>query len=115
MIEIGFYHFLKARKMIETSRFSNAWNDYKRRRLWLVGSIVSFFVVLLLNSKVAGEFAFFWGIAFIIFGLRHSFFRCPRCGNFFFLKFPGNNSFARHCLHCGLPKWSTNETETKKK
>ena len=57
--------------------------------------------------------AFAWMIAFAVVGYQTGNFRCPRCGELFFLKFeiesggaPGQKPFARRCLHCGLPKWA---------
>ena len=97
--------------MIETSRFSNAWRDYKRRRRWLMLCLGSFVLALLLDWKVAADFGVLWGIAYLFFAYRHLFFRCPRCRKFFFLKFPANNPFAQRCLHCGLPKWSSDASE----
>jgi len=58
--------------------------------------------------------AFTWMIAFAVVGYFKVNFTCPRCGETYFLKYdprPGHQDFwnkpwARHCLHCGLPKWA---------
>jgi hypothetical protein len=104
--------------MIGSSRFSNAWNDYRRRRRWLIVWICSPLPVLLWyalfdGKEIPGIMAF-WGFVFLIIGFRLSTFRCPRCGNFFFLKFLLSNQFARRCVHCGLPKWSLDASDKEK-
>jgi hypothetical protein len=64
------------------------------------------------NATLAA--ALTWMIAFAVVGYQKGNFACPRCGNLYFRKFddrPGhqdwwNKPWARHCLHCGLPKWA---------
>ena len=31
-------------------------------------------------------------------------FRCPRCREWFFIRFPINHPLTKVCVHCGLPK-----------
>ena len=58
--------------------------------------------------------AFVWMIAFAITGYFKFNFACPRCGEMFFRIWDDrpwrrtwiSKPFARHCAHCGLPKWS---------
>ena len=38
-------------------------------------------------------------------------FRCPRCGNHYFFKWWHGNGFTRYCLHCGLPKYATHDSD----
>jgi hypothetical protein len=67
----------------------------------------------------SGVFIAAWMIAFMAVGYFKTNFDCPRCGKTFFKKFddrPGqgdwwNKPWARHCLHCGLKKWATNDAE----
>jgi hypothetical protein len=46
---------------------------------------------------------------FVVNQSRLNFFRCPRCGRCFFIRFPLSNSFARRCMHCGLPRWAKDD------
>jgi hypothetical protein len=48
-----------------------------------------------------------WLVIFVATAIRLHNFRCPRCGEKFFVS-PGyyHNVFARRCLNCGLPKYS---------
>ena len=48
-----------------------------------------------------------WMVALGIAGNRAARFRCPRCGRPFFSATLYHNSFARRCVHCGLPKWAS--------
>ena len=50
-----------------------------------------------------------WFVAFAVASFRYTYFRCPRCSERYFMKFPCRNQFARRCLHCGLPKWAVND------
>lgn len=64
------------------------------------------------NSVIAGA-ALAWMAAFLVAGYKKTDFECPRCHELFFRKFDDRpwrmgwqyNPFARHCMHCGLPKW----------
>jgi hypothetical protein len=47
-----------------------------------------------------------WGVSFFVTALRKGMFLCPRCGQEFFSRDGFGNTFARKCLHCGLPKWA---------
>lgn len=38
--------------------------------------------------------------------LQMAFFRCPRCGNSFYITLLSGNPFASRCVHCKLPKWT---------
>jgi hypothetical protein len=58
------------------------------------------------QNNVAVMIALCWMIAFAISGFRLSLFRCPRCSKSFYSTSLYTNSFARKCLHCGLPKWA---------
>jgi hypothetical protein len=49
-----------------------------------------------------------WVVVVFVTGIRLQIFRCPRCGEKFFVS-PAyyHNVFARRCLNCGLPKYSS--------
>ena len=49
--------------------------------------------------------AFAWMAFFVIAGNVFVRFPCPRCGKAFFAKWWYQNTFARRCVHCGLPKY----------
>ena len=100
--------------------YSTAWHDYGRRRNWFWGVYLGGFFgivglgLLSFNSPV-GEFmkglvfcvlAPMWMIGFVVTSFRCQFFRCPRCHQRFFGTWWYHNSFARRCVHCGLPKWT---------
>jgi len=95
------------------------WKDYKRRRLTFLVICVSyvpggFFIGFEFQKLFRSEVSFYvvaiiWMIALVISGLRLTYWRCPRCGKFFFAKWVGTNQFARKCLHCGLPKWASKD------
>jgi predicted RNA-binding Zn-ribbon protein involved in translation (DUF1610 family) len=55
-----------------------------------------------------------WMIAFAAVGYYKTNFACPRCGELYFRRFDARpwrqtwiyHPWARHCMHCGLPKWA---------
>jgi hypothetical protein len=105
--------------MNQQANYSEAWNDYRKRRLvfvavWLSyvpGLWVAAVPISLLTGIKSDYFGYpfmaAWMLAFLIIGLRLAMFRCPRCGNHFFTSWWQGNPFARKCLHCHLPKWAT--------
>jgi len=48
-----------------------------------------------------------WIVVFFVTAIRLQGFRCPRCGEKFFVSPRYHNVFARRCLNCGLPKFSS--------
>src|SRR5579859_3043756 len=46
-----------------------------------------------------------WMFALAFAGVALKTFPCPRCGKHFFRSLDYHNTFARKCVHCGLPKW----------
>jgi hypothetical protein len=58
-----------------------------------------------------------WIAAFAVTGYFKGNFVCPRCGENFFRRWDPrpwrqsfrSNIFARHCMHCGLPKWAAQD------
>jgi predicted RNA-binding Zn-ribbon protein involved in translation (DUF1610 family) len=63
--------------------------------MWLFSTFTPAFVV-----------AIGWMVFFVVAGNLVVRFPCPRCGKWFFAKWWYRNSFARRCVHCGLPKWA---------
>jgi len=100
------------------SAYTAAWRDYSRRRNWFAVALLSGPGLVLAFSALLRHFMWplpgspilwimipwFSALAVAGFGFHH--FRCPRCGNLFFVKAPFRDSLARQCLHCGLPKWA---------
>jgi hypothetical protein len=99
--------------------YEDKWKDYKRRRLTFLVIFVfyvpgAFFIGFQLQKLFGSGVSFYvvaiiWMIALAISGLRLTYWRCPRCGKFFFAKWVGVNQFARKCVHCGLPKWAAKD------
>ena len=95
---------------------ATTWAEYKasRRLSWML-----FFggppVVLLLGgipAELLEIMALFWVvaipwmIAWYFVSMRAVWLLCPRCGKRFFTKGWFTNTWAKRCMHCGLPKWS---------
>ncbi len=94
---------------------TSAWDNYRRWRKGLYISILGLFVLGILGSKLPGSVTFLdflpseLGVllvflpAFVsICALQH--YKCPKCDRGFF--YSGLWSpWAKHCVHCGLPKW----------
>ena len=98
------------------------WQELKRRRnQWLFAFIgyipITFLFGLLTYSLFHSEkpvfvFAIAWMLFFVVAGNRYGHFHCPRCGKWFFATWWYHNTFARRCVHCKLPLWSTKEQTT---
>ena len=97
--------------------YAARWRQFRRRRnvAWLVfaGYLPG---VPALGLPLAGRFgselplyaiAALWLIAMLAAGVYAINWKCPRCGKPFLRDGWIHNAFARSCLHCGLPKWST--------
>jgi len=105
--------------MIVETNYSAAWRDLKTRRLTLLalflgyvpGVLAIIFAIGLPLSALTGikldyfiyPIAFTWMFGFAAAGLRLQMFRCPRCRRRFFATWWYVNTFARKCVHCGLP------------
>ena len=97
----------------------DAWGEYRRRRnlAWfaLLGYVPVCFGVALLSMRLFSTFtpafvvAIGWMIFAVIAGNLALRFPCPQCGKWFFAKWWYHNSFARRCVHCGLPKYADPE------
>ena len=104
--------------MDSTPSYEAQWNEYRKRRLVFVLLAATYipaqFVISLPLSRALGSdsvipiVAVLWIAAFGVAGMRLSRWPCPRCGKPFHLTQRRYKSFARKCVHCGLPKWSTN-------
>lgn len=108
--------------------YAEQWQDYRKRERLLLFAIigllpagVAFILVTLLlfanrpHTDTLGEvFGLCWMALYAFAGTRLSNFRCPRCGNKFFIRrrfafFSDYRMFAQKCVHCGLPKYSGEE------
>ena len=97
--------------------YAEKWDDYRRRKrlcwiLFLTYVPGVFGIGLPLDRLFSSELplgilAGMWMVALLVAGNYAIAWRCPRCGKPFFLTWWGYNSFARKCVHCMLPKWST--------
>ncbi len=98
------------------------WRDLKRRRNQLLFAFIGYVPItfafavlaekLFHSDKPAFVFAISWMLLFAIAGVRHNLFPCPRCGKWFFSIWLYHNGFARRCVHCKLPLYSTKEHAT---
>ena len=103
--------------MAAGSTYARQWQNYRCRRRWFrlvffattalwLGGGQTLFPRLFFSehsTKVVG-IALFSALGVSGFYLYH--WRCPRCQWWFFRGWFGVHPFARHCVHCGLPKWS---------
>lgn len=103
--------------------YESKWADYRKRRN-LFGLIFITYVpcVLVIGTPLSQMLksetpyyivAIAWMIAFAVSGWRLSYWKCPRCGNWFFAKWLYHNQFARKCMHCGLSKWAVQNSDNK--
>jgi len=93
------------------------WQEYRRRRnltlFAFLGYVPFVFIIAvvaerLFHSTTPGfVVAVGWMIFLAVASIRCENFRCPRCRKRFFAKWWYHNSFARRCVHCGLPKYAS--------
>ena len=101
---------------ITPAQFAAAWQAYRRRRRWfigvlLVGAGIAALLAALSESFSPGVITLWvigppWLICLLVVALRFQFFKCPRCHR----PFSNGNPFAEKCLHCALPKWTTQDS-----
>jgi hypothetical protein len=80
-----------------------------RRKRNLVGAIFFLYIPagLLFWLITGSEYAMYvfgviWMVAFFVAGMRVTFSRCPRCGEFFHVRMFYGSVWTRQCLHCKL-------------
>jgi hypothetical protein len=108
--------FAATGRMTSRAQFAAAWRSYRRRRRWFFGAVLGGVVIAALltalsNWLTLGMVAFWvlglpWIICVVVVALSLQLFKCPRCHQ----PFSNGNPFAAKCLHCGLPKWSLQDT-----
>src|SRR5512138_2800814 len=96
--------------------FQRQWKEYKRRSNWFwiitFGYLPGVTATGALLKYIYGTnrpvfiAALFWMLGIGIAGWRLTYWKCPRCGNWFFAKWYFVNQLARKCVHCGLKKWA---------
>ncbi len=89
--------------------YRESWKDYKRRfRITAVAWLVPPAAIYL--TQVAGALQVWlimaWLTAFAVAMTWLFSFRCPRCGQWFFIKGVTNSPLAGACVNCGLSKWA---------
>ena len=109
----------------ELTSYRDAWVGYRRRSriFWLLflGYVPVVLVVGYVSFWLFGTFtpafvaAVLYMVAMAVAGNYGGAWRCPRCHRPFFAKWWFYNSFARSCVHCGLPKWAEGDLEQKQK
>jgi hypothetical protein len=92
--------------------YSRAWQEYRRREIFLISSVVGFVSVPFLIGALTHEG--YWPDLIIgllipvlllfafVSGLRLVTWPCPRCGKTF-------RGLSNSCFHCGLPIWSEDD------
>jgi hypothetical protein len=99
--------------------YEDRWRELKRRRNQLLFAFIGYVPITLAfgvlterlfhSDKPGFVFAILWMLYFGVAGFRYNVFPCPRCGKWFFGTWFYHNSFARRCVHCKLPIYSTTE------
>jgi hypothetical protein len=98
--------------------YDDQWRELKRRRkltlIAFIGCVLIAFAAFLSpklfsTGKPALAFTIAWMVFGLVAGARYNTFPCPRCGEWFFSTWWYHNSFARRCVHCKLPLYSTKE------
>lgn len=100
--------------------YEQEWREYRKRRntffIIFATYIPGVLLFALLLQRLARSdtatliIAFVWILAFGVAAVRVTTWPCPRCGKWFHAKWLMGNPLARHCLHCGLPKWADRDT-----
>jgi hypothetical protein len=102
--------------MNQRSDYTEAWNDYRRRRLvcWIVwlsyvpGVALTVLPLSWLTGIKSDYFAYpiagAWMTAMAITTYRLATFPCPRCGKRYSLII--GDPLVRQCVHCDLPRWT---------
>src|SRR2546430_17544194 len=94
---------------------AGAWTKYRIRRNLLLALMICYPTLLPLLAPLMERLGFratmiyllavVWMAAIATAGIRLAWFRCPRCGHLFHLRFGFFWPLARRCLHCGLRKF----------
>ena len=116
--------------------YSHEWAELRRLRRWMFRVAAAGAVILILgavplvttdvslsSAKIIGLVLFAaWVIVLLRFFFvsgEYVYWSCPRCGKpyHYLVRWYGrwNNPFARHCVHCGLPKWVDSDPDPKLK
>ena len=111
--------------MTSQGPYEHAWSSYRRwsRAFWLLFLLFLPAMDLLYRielrvyggGRLLGLAIAVWMSAIWITGLKKGNFRCPRCGESFFVAWDNrrwhqtlySRLWTRKFLHCGLPKWTT--------
>jgi len=112
----------------ERRNYSDAWQAYRRHRsqairiyLWVILILTITFGISYLvcsSCRANHEDSLFPLVAMLVLIVAafvefpRLFWRCPRCGQPFFVRLLGMNwpeEFISECRHCGLPKWAESD------
>ncbi|MGD8353829.1 MAG: hypothetical protein PVJ01_06645 [Pseudomonadota bacterium] len=98
------------------SDYRNEWKSY-RRRVWITAGAWAIPPVMIYLSGAGGRLftglVCAWLLAFTASMVWLFSFRCPRCQEWFFIRFPTNHPLTRVCVHCGLPKHANKDPDLK--
>lgn len=103
------------RQLSHDDSYYPSWLNYRRRvavsLLAFLGAFALPTLAIPLCQALQSDLPFLIAsitafIVAVLAGLRCAFFPCPRCKHPFAMDYPYANSFTRHCLHCGLEKYS---------
>jgi hypothetical protein len=92
----------------DASRYAAKWRAYRLRARLGWGSNLAIPVACVASAKLGSAVPLILvAVACVAARWPVARWTCPRCGNPFFQFVFYSNPFAQRCVHCGLPKWST--------
>lgn len=108
--------------MKTTGQLQLPWSEYRRRRRWMVITMLTYLpgvglIGYALSLLIGPDTAFpvvggFWMLALLITIRRVASFPCPNCRRPFFCRSMIGNPLAVECMNCGFPKWEEVKPET---
>jgi hypothetical protein len=101
--------------VVKSPQYDSKWNDYRRRLRWLLCvGLGGFVLIATVGSILPPKYRELvcvvmgpWFVTSVVLMIRFAFFRCPRCGEHFFVNVHSmyGNPLAQRCVNCGLAKW----------
>ncbi len=98
--------------MHQVKDYQKEWKSYRRRvRTTMVAWVIPPVMIYLLGvgGRLWIGLVCAWLLLFTASMMWLYSFRCPRCREWFFIKFPTNHPLTKVCVHCGLPKYAMSD------